>query len=350
MPGLLLHGAEPRDGILIHPGHPPSLYLSSIGCFNPTNPLSSDDVMNIWDSRARVIALIESLKGFFPNAFVHETSTHIKGATVIVDGEPKDAVPDAMLKEFASANVMATPASLPVSKKGAKQCAEWMVKNFGAELTRAVKGKPYEVEHLCAIVCQETAYKWLKWIGKHPTKTIIDRCVFDASGDYPGTSRSAFPQNTAAFRKRFGKKLTDLLIEEANITRRLQDYGDQVWVYKGYGILQYDLQHIESDESFFQRGSGTASMNACRVAALNSIRNLSTARVISGARSGATMEAATVHRNTWRTSRSSRCTVQKQSVARSLVVHAAEQSRRFAMIERKNGISRLKVAKPVQSP
>ncbi|MGO7207109.1 peptidase S8/S53 subtilisin kexin sedolisin, partial [Rhizobium ruizarguesonis] len=146
MPGLLLHGAEPRDGILIHPGHPPSLYLSSIGCFNPTNPLSSDDVMNIWDSRARVIALIESLKGFFPNAFVHETSTHIKGATVIVDGEPKDAVPDAMLKEFASANVMATPASLPVSKKGAKQCAEWMVKNFGAELTQAVKGKPYEVE------------------------------------------------------------------------------------------------------------------------------------------------------------------------------------------------------------
>ncbi|MGR9079519.1 hypothetical protein ACU8L5_25415 (plasmid) [Rhizobium leguminosarum] len=124
-------------------------------------------------------------------------------------------------------------------------------KTFIAAMTVGGKGKPYEVEHLCAIVCQETAYKWLKWIGKHPTKTIIERCVFDASGGYAGTSRSAFPKNTAAFRKRFGKKLTDLLIEEANITRRLQDYGDQVWVYKGYGIFQYDLQHIESDESFF---------------------------------------------------------------------------------------------------
>jgi hypothetical protein len=251
MPGLLLQGTAARDGILIHPGHPPKLYLSSVGCFNPTNPLSANEVMNFWDSRVRVIALIESLKNLFPKAFLHEASTHIEAATVVVDGEPKDEVSDVLTNEFASAKATPAPASLPVSEKGAKQCAEWMVKNFGAELAEAVKGKKYRVKHLCAIVCQETAYKWLKWIGTHSTEKIIERCVFDASGDYPGTSRSAFPKNTAVFRERFGGKLTDMLIEEANITRRLQDYGDKEWVYKGYGIFQYDLQHILIDESFF---------------------------------------------------------------------------------------------------
>src|SRR5712691_4498141 len=38
MPALLLSETDPRDGILIHPGHPPNLYLSSIGCLNPTKP------------------------------------------------------------------------------------------------------------------------------------------------------------------------------------------------------------------------------------------------------------------------------------------------------------------------
>jgi hypothetical protein len=251
MPGLLLLGTGKRDGILIHPGHPPTLYISSIGCFNPTNSLDADEVMNFWDSRARVIALIESLKAFYSSAFDHEASTRIKGASVVVDGEPGDNEPRAMLTEFASLEVMATPATFPVSKKGAKQCAKWMVDNFGNQLTAAVRGKPYGVRHLCAIVCQETAYKWLKWTGTMSPREIVERSVFDASGDYPGTSRSAFPKNTAAFRNRFGDDLTNMLIEEANITRRLQDYGDKEWVYKGYGIFQYDLQHILTDKAFF---------------------------------------------------------------------------------------------------
>jgi hypothetical protein len=43
-----------------------------------------------------------------------------------------------------------------------------------------------------------------------------------------------------------------MLIEEANKTRRLQDYGDRPWVYKGYGLFQYDLQHVRGDEGFFR--------------------------------------------------------------------------------------------------
>ena len=76
------------------------------------------------------------------------------------------------------------------------------------------------MKHLCAIVCQETAYKWIPWIGRHPVRTIVERAVYDASGDYPGTSRRPFPVNTAAFRARYGSAATDMLIEEANKTLR----------------------------------------------------------------------------------------------------------------------------------
>jgi hypothetical protein len=43
-----------------------------------------------------------------------------------------------------------------------------------------------------------------------------------------------------------------MLIEEANETRRMQGWSDQQWVYKGYGLFQYDLQKIDTDEAFFK--------------------------------------------------------------------------------------------------
>jgi len=248
MPGLRLEGTNQRTAILIHPAHPPSLYLSSIGCFNPTNPVDADENMNFWDSRGRVIALIDHLRGFAPSAFSHEVITRIPSAFIVVDGEPMAAAP-------ARPHPLATvsePDSLPLSKSAAIACANWLMTNFGAGIRAAVVGKPYRASHLCAIVCQETAYKWLKWTATMDPATIVQRCVFDASGDYPGTSRSAFPVNTAAFRGRFGDAFTDMLIEEANITRRLQGWTDRPWVYKGYGIFQYDLQHVTTDRDFFE--------------------------------------------------------------------------------------------------
>jgi len=46
-----------------------------------------------------------------------------------------------------------------------------------------------------------------------------------------------------------------MLIDEANATRRLKGYGPKDWVYKGYGILQFDLQAIEEQrhEDFFRQ-------------------------------------------------------------------------------------------------
>ena len=53
MPGFRLLGTKVRTAILVHPGHPPKLYLSSIGCFNPTKPLAASQDMAFAESRAR---------------------------------------------------------------------------------------------------------------------------------------------------------------------------------------------------------------------------------------------------------------------------------------------------------
>jgi hypothetical protein len=249
MPAIAFAATGRRGGILIHPAHPPKLFLSSIGCFNPSGPLDSAQSMDFFDSRSRVVALIESLKAHAPQAFAHEVMTRIGTAVAVVNGEPTQ-----LLAQPAALAGAATPEprSLPISRTAAIRAATWLMDNFGAKIRAAVEGKPYGAKHLCAIVCQETAYKWVPWIGVHSVETIVERAVYDASGDYPGTSRSAFPVNTAAFRSHYGNELTDMLIEEANKTRRLQDYGDKPWVYKGYGLFQNDLQAIEDDEGFFR--------------------------------------------------------------------------------------------------
>ncbi|MBY5898025.1 peptidase S8/S53 subtilisin kexin sedolisin [Rhizobium leguminosarum] len=251
MPGLLLYPTGKRVGILLHPGHPPKLYLSSIGCLNPSKQLTETETMDFWDSRGRVIALIESLRHFDPSAFEHEVGTESRRASVVIDGEPSVTDHSAFALAFA-AGAAAEPASLPISKSSAIKCARWMMDNFAQKLQAAVSGRAYQKKHLCAIVCRETAYKWLLWLGKLSMQDILARCVFDASGDYPGTSRSAFPKNTAAFRAKYGDPFTDMLIEEANKTRRLQNYPNESWVYKGYGLFQYDLQNITTDEAFFR--------------------------------------------------------------------------------------------------
>jgi hypothetical protein len=97
LPGFRLLGTEVRTDILVHPGHPPTLYLSSIGCFNPTRPLTASRKMDFAESRGRVIAMIESLMQHDPAAFAHDKIGHntaIQNAFMVVDGEPMDPVSD----------------------------------------------------------------------------------------------------------------------------------------------------------------------------------------------------------------------------------------------------------------
>ncbi|MEO8757348.1 MAG: hypothetical protein ABI398_06315 [Devosia sp.] len=90
MPAIRLLGTNKRTGILIHPVYPPEakLYLASVGCLNPTAEIPEDASVDFWDSRRRVIALIDSLRAFQPEAFAEAAPTRIAGATIIIDGEP----------------------------------------------------------------------------------------------------------------------------------------------------------------------------------------------------------------------------------------------------------------------
>jgi hypothetical protein len=97
MPGFLLLGTEVRTAILVHPGHPPKLYLSSIGCFNPTKSVKAGQDMSFAESRARVIAMIDSLRQHDPAAFASNKIGHntaIADAFMVVDGEPMTQVSD----------------------------------------------------------------------------------------------------------------------------------------------------------------------------------------------------------------------------------------------------------------
>jgi hypothetical protein len=96
-PAFLLLGTQVRTAILVHPGHPPKLFLSSIGCFNPTKPLTVDQDMDFAESRGRVIALIDSLKLHDPAAFADNKigdNTAIQNAFMVVAGEPMGPVSD----------------------------------------------------------------------------------------------------------------------------------------------------------------------------------------------------------------------------------------------------------------
>ncbi len=91
MPGFLLLDTQLRTAILVHPGHPPNLFISAIGCLNPTNPLTKQQDMVFLESRSRVIAMLDSLKEHDPAAFAANNvgkNTRIANAFVVIDGEP----------------------------------------------------------------------------------------------------------------------------------------------------------------------------------------------------------------------------------------------------------------------
>ena len=65
----------------------------------------------------------------------------------------------------------------------------WLVSNFGTQLANAVAATPFSVPLLCAIACREAGQYWLPFTTHMSATQVLGLCVYDASGDYPGTSR-----------------------------------------------------------------------------------------------------------------------------------------------------------------
>lgn len=144
----------------------------------------------------------------------------------------------------------AIPQNLPLSRTKCLLTADWLELHYSDKFAAAIQGTPFTKELLYAIACQETAIYFYDWTKDHTPEEVLGRCVFDASGDANGT-RNAFPKNTAAFIDRYGLEKANMLIEEANKTRAMRGFGPKQWVYAGYGLFQYDIQYIQTDEVFF---------------------------------------------------------------------------------------------------
>lgn len=155
----------------------------------------------------------------------------------------------------------AAPIELPLSRTKCLLTADWLELHYGNDCAAATEDTPFTKELLYAIACQETAIYFYDWTKEHTPEEVLGRCVFDASGDANGTRR-AFPRNTEAFIERYGQQLAGMLISEANLTRAMRGFGPKQWVYAGYGLFQYDLQHILTDETFF-REKQWYQMNSC---------------------------------------------------------------------------------------
>lgn len=147
--------------------------------------------------------------------------------------------------------------SLPISQQQCLKASAWLKQNFEVQIKECIQNTPWTVELVCAIFCQETASKLLLWMDHYSAETILQRCVFDASGDFPGTHRSAFPRNAKEFQQTYGLSITTMLINQANMQRAMpqhdapKGYSAADYLYKGYGIFQYDLQNIKKDPEFF---------------------------------------------------------------------------------------------------
>jgi hypothetical protein len=161
-------------------------------------------------------------------------------------------VTNTQLGKAAIALPKAPPKDLPLNETQCLNVARWMETHFGSKCETAVANTPFTKQLLYAIVCKETAIYIYKWINEHTPEEILSFCVFDASGDVNGT-RKAFPKNTGAFVEKYGQTLANELIKEANKVRALRGWGPKHWVYAGYGLFQYDLQHILTDQIFFEQ-------------------------------------------------------------------------------------------------
>lgn len=159
----------------------------------------------------------------------------------------------------------------PISDSQCRKAARWMKGEFGEVMDAACEGTPFPAPLLAAMVCQETAYFWLKFIDEVEAGKLLERCVLDASGDAPGAPRNARPRNTREFRRDFGGDFTELLIGEANATRAMRGFGPKQWVYKGYGIFQYDLQFVY-DEADFYRNKKWYRFDECLSRALSELK------------------------------------------------------------------------------
>jgi hypothetical protein len=144
---------------------------------------------------------------------------------------------------------------LPLTEKQAKKAIEWLQTNFGDAIENAITGTPFEAKHIYGIALQETAYRWINWIDKVSANDVLKYCIFDATGDTPDTKgeRKAFPTCKENMLGSYPASFVEMLVSEGNKMRQIMGWSAKDFLYKGYGIFQYDLQFVKNDKAFFEQ-------------------------------------------------------------------------------------------------
>ncbi len=145
---------------------------------------------------------------------------------------------------------MSLRSDAPISRRDAVQAVSWLKKILQSRLPRRSKELITRSITLRNRVPRDRIFLASN-DRQNFSRRRSARCILDASGDAPNTTRKAVPCDTKAFRKEYGDERTDALIEEADKTRVLRGYSRKNWVYKGYGLFQYDLQFVRVDPDFF---------------------------------------------------------------------------------------------------
>lgn len=175
----------------------------------------------------------------------------------------------------------------------------WFKTNFGTRIAEATEGSPISVDLVTAIAVQETGYIWDALIEHHrgDVAAVLEGCVGDTL-DAP--NRSAFPRNRVALENEpHGEQMFDIgrealaTLAEVNADYRRVYERDENKFCRGYGILQYDLQHIRRDPDYFLERQWL-DFDICLEKCLNELEYGLRVRGFEGRSSLSNFEAATV--------------------------------------------------------
>lgn len=147
--------------------------------------------------------------------------------------------------------------NMPLTHTEVIKAANWISKNFADKIAKAVAGSPFNINHVISIALQESAQDWLPWIDHYSTSQILSCIISDPTGDQPGTVRNVWPQNLTVFKTKY-PDLVEMLVSEGNKFRSMpkpnypNGWQPRTWLYKAWGIFQYDIQAIKWDVEFFR--------------------------------------------------------------------------------------------------
>jgi hypothetical protein len=131
--------------------------------------------------------------------------------------------------------------------------ARWLVGQFGDVFRAQLQGTPFTVGLLAAFACQESGYVWYKRAIRtaYTPQDLLRLLVLDNS-----TPRNSFPRDTATFiaDSRFAD-IAPVLVQASDVSRVARGLKANGNLLFGYGLFQYDLQHIVTDPSFWRAPS-----------------------------------------------------------------------------------------------